>query len=224
MTDLRELPGIGSGLAAELRAVGIRDAEALRTLGAPEAARRLAELGLREAGPTQQVLAAALRATPAGTHPPERGADTELHGGAGDPGPGTHRAEPVLGVESVVFTVGDLGAALDHYVRGLGLPVTHRSTDPPSARLRLGDGTAGLWLREDPAAFDTTGSDPAAAATAPRVRLTVGSSTAAEESLRSAGLAVSIGPDGREGATALDIAVAVTDRWGNVVELVAKRT
>lgn len=60
MTDLQELPGIGAGLAAELRAVGVRDAEALRSIGPPEAARRLAELGTRDAVQAEERLAAAL--------------------------------------------------------------------------------------------------------------------------------------------------------------------
>lgn len=220
MTDLQELPGIGSGLAAELRACGIRDAEALRSIGPPEAARRLAELGMREAAPTQQVLAAAL--------------------GAARGGALTLRPEPVLGIDSVVFTVGDLDAALDHYVTSLGLTVSQRSTDPPTALLRLGDGTAGLLLREDPAvsgralpdspaadttAADTTAADnPAAGAApgaAPRVRLIVGNTTAAAESLRSAGVAIGVEPDGRPGARS-GTTVEVTDRWGNVVELVVE--
>jgi uncharacterized damage-inducible protein DinB len=60
VSDLQGLPGIGPGLAAELRAVGIRDAETLRTLGASESARRLAELGFRDPGRSRDVLSAAL--------------------------------------------------------------------------------------------------------------------------------------------------------------------
>jgi hypothetical protein len=60
LPELQELSGIGKALAAELGAVGVRDVEALRELGVPEAARRLADLGLRDPEPTRRRLAAAL--------------------------------------------------------------------------------------------------------------------------------------------------------------------
>lgn len=48
MQDLEALPNIGPKLAADLRAVGVPDAETLRNVGAQETARRLAAAGLRD--------------------------------------------------------------------------------------------------------------------------------------------------------------------------------
>jgi len=48
VTDLETLINIGPALAADLRAVGIPDAETLRGVGAAEAVRRLSEAGLRD--------------------------------------------------------------------------------------------------------------------------------------------------------------------------------
>lgn len=48
MTALENLVNIGPKLAADLRAVGIADAEELHHVGADEAAQRLAFAGLRD--------------------------------------------------------------------------------------------------------------------------------------------------------------------------------
>jgi hypothetical protein len=60
MTDLVTLPNIGPKLAADLGAVGIPDAETLRQVGADDAARRLAEAGLRDCTHATRALAGAL--------------------------------------------------------------------------------------------------------------------------------------------------------------------
>jgi TfoX-like protein len=60
VTDLQALPNIGPALAADLRAVGIPDAEALRDVGADEAGRRLAKAGLRDGTHATRALAGAL--------------------------------------------------------------------------------------------------------------------------------------------------------------------
>lgn len=48
MSELQSLPNIGPTLAAELRSVGVPDAEALRDIGAAEAVSRLAAAGRRD--------------------------------------------------------------------------------------------------------------------------------------------------------------------------------
>ncbi len=64
MTVLESLPGIGPKLAADLQAVGIRDAESLHRLGAGEAADRLEAAGLRDCTHARRALEGAL----VGTH------------------------------------------------------------------------------------------------------------------------------------------------------------
>ena len=129
MNDLDTQPGIGRALAAELRAVGIRDLAALRELGPAAAAERLAELGLRDAARAQRKLQEAL-GEPAMDEP--------------SPAP-----LPVLGVDTVEIPVGDLDAALRHYADALGLQVSARTAEPASALLVAG-GEATLLLREEP--------------------------------------------------------------------------
>jgi len=48
MTELETLTNIGPKLAADLRTVGVPDAETLREVGAENAAQRLAGAGLRD--------------------------------------------------------------------------------------------------------------------------------------------------------------------------------
>lgn len=184
MTDLRTLPGIGPGLAAELRAAGIRDVEALRAAGAEEAAGRLVELGLRDRAPTQRALADAL-----GEPAVERVA--------------------VLGVHTVVFTVGNLDAAVDHYT-GFGLPVAFRSPEPALALLHIGGGVPDLLLRED-----TTVLDAPVTERTPRLWLEVSDARSAADTLRAAGIALLAEPFAVNGGHVVEIA----DRWGNIVGL-----
>jgi len=60
MTELETLVNIGPKLAADLRAVGVPDAEALRELGAQAAAERLEAAGLRDCEHSRRALDGAL--------------------------------------------------------------------------------------------------------------------------------------------------------------------
>jgi DNA transformation protein len=60
MTDLQTLPNIGPKLAADLNAVGIPDAATLHQVGADDAARRLADAGLRDCTQATHALTGAL--------------------------------------------------------------------------------------------------------------------------------------------------------------------
>jgi len=139
VSDLETLPGINAGLAAELRAVGVRDVATLRELGPVETAARLAELGLRGAAVYRRALEQAL-------------------GGAGG-GAGTPPTP--AGIAAIVLPVGDLDAAVAHYAR-LGLAVRERGEAPRTAVLDHPAGPA-LVLRED------TALPPAAAPAGARV-------------------------------------------------------
>lgn len=184
MTALETLPGIGTGLAAELRAAGIRDQEALRELGPAEAARRVGELGFRDTGALHTVLT------------------TALGGGPAEP------ALDVLGIDNVLFAVGDLDAAMVHYAERLGLPVTYRLPEPRVALLRLGDEAPGLLLREEPRLAE---APPRAGAQ--RVWLEVPDAAAAATRLRAAGVTLLAEPF----PVATGVTVEVADAWGNVV-------
>lgn len=186
MTALETLAGVGPGLAAELRAAGVRDVETLHALGAAEAARRVAELGFRDPAALRRLL-------------------TDMLGEAATP-----TAITVLGIDNVLFAVGDLDAALAHYAERLGLPVVFRLPDPPTALLRLGAGSAGLVLREHPGqARRVPGPDT------PRVWLEVPDATAAATRLGGAGVEALTEPF----AVATGTAVEFADAWGNVVGL-----
>lgn len=177
MDDLETLPGIGPGVAAELRAVGVRDVATLRELGSATAAERLAELGMRTASRARSLLDEAL-----GEVPPAR---------------------PPLAVDglgSVELRVGDLAAALEHYVERAGLMVrSRRATD---AALEAGGG-ATLLLTEV--------ADGAGGA---RVWLTVPDVRAAAERMRAADLSP-IDTQSQGGRC-----VELADPWGNVVGFV----
>lgn len=116
---------------------------------------------------------------------------------------------PILGIDNVLFTVGDLDAALAHYATGLGLPVVFCLPEPPIALLRLGDETPGLLLRENRSL-----AEAAPAAGAPQVWLEVRDALAAAKELRDAGIAV-----GEPFAVATGQTVEVADAWGNVIGL-----
>jgi catechol 2,3-dioxygenase-like lactoylglutathione lyase family enzyme len=161
VNDLDTQPGIGRALAAELRAVGIRDLAALRELGPAAAAERLAELGLRDVTRAQRKLEEALGEPAA--HEPARA------------------PLPVLGVETVEIPVGDLDAALRHYADALGLEVTARTATPASALLAAGG--AILLLREE-----RTLAEGATSPASVRIRLAVSDVSAVAHRLRAAGL------------------------------------
>ncbi|WP_428983163.1 TfoX/Sxy family DNA transformation protein [Phytohabitans maris] len=59
-SELESLVNIGPKLAADLRQVGVPDAETLRRIGAPEAAQRLADAGLRDCTHSRRALEGAL--------------------------------------------------------------------------------------------------------------------------------------------------------------------
>lgn len=59
-SDLESLVNIGPKLAADLRQVGVPDAETLHRIGAPEAAQRLADAGLRDCTHARRALEGAL--------------------------------------------------------------------------------------------------------------------------------------------------------------------
>jgi DNA transformation protein and related proteins len=60
MAELESLPNIGPKLAADLRQVGVSDAEELRRVGAMEAAQRLEDAGLRDCTHSRRALEGAL--------------------------------------------------------------------------------------------------------------------------------------------------------------------
>ena len=60
MTKLETLVNIGPKIAAELRAVGIPDAETLRAVGAAAAVQRLADGGLRDTRHARHAIEGAL--------------------------------------------------------------------------------------------------------------------------------------------------------------------
>jgi hypothetical protein len=60
MTELRALTNIGPRLAADLAAVGIHDAETLRSVGVGAAAARLEAAGLRDCAHATRALEGAL--------------------------------------------------------------------------------------------------------------------------------------------------------------------
>lgn len=185
--DLVALPGIGPVLAADLRAVGIADAAALRRVGPDEAAALLAGSGRHDCAHARRALHRAVTAAePADPDPP-----------------------PVLGVDNVLFAVGDLDAALEHYAGGLGLPLAFRLPDPPIALLRLGAEAAGLLLREE----RSVAPGPAGARS-PRVWLEVADADAAGRALTARGVAV-----GPVFAVATGRTLEIADAWGNVVGL-----
>ncbi|MGE3287878.1 MAG: VOC family protein [Pseudonocardia sp.] len=190
MTDLETLPGITPTVAAELRAVGVRDVAALCALGAAAAADRLAEAQLRDAGSARRLLESALAEVEGDRLPPP--------------------AVPVLGIDNVLFAVGDLDAALTHYADRLRLPVAFRLPRPPLALLRLGSESPGLLLREEPGL-----AQEAPGPRSPRVWLEVPDARAAAAALRASGVVLLAEPF----PVATGMTVEVADPWGNVVGL-----
>jgi catechol 2,3-dioxygenase-like lactoylglutathione lyase family enzyme len=183
MTDLQTLPNIGPTLAGDLRAVGVPDAETLHRIGAAEAARRLAEAGRRDCTHATRALQAALAGVRWTTADPA----------VGRPG------SAVLGVDNVLFAVGDLDTAVSFYATELGLPLALRLDDAGIALCRLGPETPGLLLRRVQPG-DATGGG--------RVWLEVRDAQAIAAALSTAD------PPFR---VATGWTVEITDPWGNVV-------
>ncbi len=112
---------------------------------------------------------------------------------------------PVLGIDNVLFTVGDLDAAIDFYAGRLGMPLVFRVARPGIALFNLGGETPGLLVREgQPAAPD---------AGAPRLWLEVRDARATAVALANAGVAALVEPL----PVATGWTVEVADPWGNVI-------
>jgi predicted enzyme related to lactoylglutathione lyase len=111
----------------------------------------------------------------------------------------------VLGIDNVLFAVGDLSRAMSFY-GSLGLAVSFQVPAAGIAAYRLGDEEPGLLLREQ-----EVGEAPASAS--PRVWLEVRDARAAAAELTGAGVAL-LGPpfEVHTGWT-----FEVTDPWGNVL-------
>lgn len=112
----------------------------------------------------------------------------------------------VLGIDNVLFAVGDLKRAIDFYQHSLGLPVKFQFPDAGIAGFRLGDEERGLLVRAQSA-------QEAAPVTSPRVWLEVADARQALEELGRDGVST-LGP-------AFEVhtgwAFEVADPWGNVL-------
>jgi catechol 2,3-dioxygenase-like lactoylglutathione lyase family enzyme len=113
----------------------------------------------------------------------------------------------VLGIDNVLFTVGDLPAAAEFYGARLGLPLAFRLDDRGIALFRLGDESPGLLLRAVP------GEPHHNNAACPRVWLEVADARAAAAELARRGLTPLRDPF----PVATGWSVEIPDPWGNVV-------
>ncbi|MEV7803625.1 VOC family protein [Microbispora sp. NPDC088329] len=113
----------------------------------------------------------------------------------------------VLGVDNILFTVGDLDEAVEFYA-ALGLPLAFRMDEPGIALFRLGGEPAGLLVRR--------GEISAAAGSGegrPRLWLEVADARVTARTLRETGVAALADPF----PVATGWTVEVVDPWGNVV-------
>jgi catechol 2,3-dioxygenase-like lactoylglutathione lyase family enzyme len=108
----------------------------------------------------------------------------------------------VLGVDNVLFAVGDLAAAVAFYRDALGLPLTFQLDGPGIALFQLGPEAPGLLLRAQPA---TSGGG--------RVWLEVRDARAVATGLAAAG----VPGTGTPFPVATGWTVEVADPWGNTV-------
>jgi predicted enzyme related to lactoylglutathione lyase len=111
---------------------------------------------------------------------------------------------PVLGIDNVLFTVGDLDAAVDFYAGRLGLPLVFRLAQPGIALFGIGGETPGLLVRQGEA-----GTGPGA----PRLWLEVRDARATAVALADGGVALLAEPF----PVATGWTVEVADPWGNVL-------
>lgn len=111
----------------------------------------------------------------------------------------------VRGIDNVLFTVGDLDAAVDFYAVRLGLSLAFRMDHPGVALFRLGDEPPGLLMRRSPT--------PAAGEGSPRLWLEVPDARAAATALAAAGVT----PLADAFPVATGWTVEVADPWGNIV-------
>jgi len=115
----------------------------------------------------------------------------------------------VLGVDNVLFAVGDLDAARRFYGEVLGLPVKFDFTEHGIVGFGLGDEEPGLVLRQDP---DLASEPPRAT---PRVWLEVPDARKAAEELEAVDVTLAARPfEVQTGWT-----VEIADDWGNVLGL-----
>ncbi|MBV9355253.1 MAG: VOC family protein [Chloroflexi bacterium] len=115
----------------------------------------------------------------------------------------------LLGVDNILFAVGDLERALAFYRDQLGLPITFAVPEVGVVGLRLGGDQTGLILRSQ------DGLPEAGPRPTPRVWLVVADARAADAALRAAGLTPLAPPFAvRTGWT-----VEIADPWGNVLGL-----
>ncbi|HXG40772.1 MAG TPA: VOC family protein [Candidatus Limnocylindrales bacterium] len=105
----------------------------------------------------------------------------------------------LLGIDNVLFSVGDLDATIEHY-RRLGFELRFRLPDPPIALFGIGPERPGLLIR----AGETPGGG--------QLWVEVPDATSAADELRAAGLAPAAPI-----RTATGLTVEVADPWGNVV-------
>jgi predicted enzyme related to lactoylglutathione lyase len=110
---------------------------------------------------------------------------------------------PVLGVDNVLFTVGDLDAAVDFYAGRLGLPLVFRLDEPGIALFGLGGETPGLLVRR---------GSPDGGPGAPRLWLEVRDARATATAIANAGVNT-----GEPFPVATGWTVEVADPWGNVL-------
>lgn len=116
----------------------------------------------------------------------------------------------VLGIDNVLFDVGDLDTAIDFYAGRLGLPLAFRLDNPGIALFRLGPEPPGLLVRRSDIA---PARAPTPAAGAPRLWLEVADVRAVAAALGPAGAE----PLGEAFSVATGWTVEVADPWGNVV-------
>ncbi|MEV4458194.1 VOC family protein [Microbispora sp. NPDC049633] len=116
-------------------------------------------------------------------------------------------AVTVLGVDNILFTVGDLDEAVKFYA-ALGLPLAFRMDEPGIALFRLGDEPAGLLVRRGEISA-AVGSGEGR----PRVWLEVADARATARALRESGIAALADPF----PVATGWTVEVADPWGNTV-------
>jgi predicted enzyme related to lactoylglutathione lyase len=115
----------------------------------------------------------------------------------------------LLGVDNLLFAVGDLDRALSFYRDQLGLPVKFAFPELGIVGFRLGADHTGLILRRQD---DLPEAPPRPT---PRAWLVVADARAADATLRAAGVTPLAPPFGlRTGWT-----VEVADPWGNVLGL-----
>ena len=114
----------------------------------------------------------------------------------------------VLGVDNVLFDVGDLGRAREFYGGLLGLEEKFAFPQAGVVCFRLGDEEPGLLVR-------ASGAEPAAPRPSPRLWLEVPNARAAATTLGDAGVGLLAEPKELRTGWVVELA----DPWGNVIGL-----